>query len=198
MVEPFLIAAAEGAEYAKPAYFADGAVWVALAMLAVIALMIWKRAPAAIGKSLDEKIAMIRAQLAEAEAVRKEAEALKAEYEAKIKAAGKETKAMLKRAETDAQGIVAKAEEDAKALVERRQAMAEAKIAAEERAAIDELRATTAKAATAAAAKIIADKHDAKADFDASGNADIPEKRGCGNESENPCQRPQKGRYPEM
>mgnify|MGYP006155490087 CR=1 FL=1 len=62
MVEPFLIAAAEGAEYAKPAYFADGAVWVALAMLAVIALMIWKRAPAAIGKSLDDKIAMIRAR----------------------------------------------------------------------------------------------------------------------------------------
>ena len=40
--------------------------------------------------------------------------------------------------------------------------MAEAKIAAEERAAIDELRATAAKAATAAAAKLIAERNDAK------------------------------------
>ncbi len=42
--------------------------------------------------------------------------------------------------------------------------MAEAKIAAEERAAIDELRATAAKAATAAAAKLIAERNDASTD----------------------------------
>ena len=41
--------------------------------------------PAAIGKALDDKITLIRAQLAEAEALRKEAEALKAEYEEKAK-----------------------------------------------------------------------------------------------------------------
>ena len=39
--------------------------------------------PAAIGKALDKKIAAIRDQLDEAAALRKEAEALKAEYEAK-------------------------------------------------------------------------------------------------------------------
>lgn len=157
-----LAAAAEGEGHVS--YFADGAVWVALAMVAVIALMVWKKAPSAIGKSLDDKIALIRAQLAEAEAVRKEAEALRAEYEKRVKDAAKESKAILDRAEAEAQGIVAKAEEDSKALVARRQAMAEAKIAAEERAAIDELRATAAKAATAAATKLIADKHDARAD----------------------------------
>jgi F-type H+-transporting ATPase subunit b len=46
-------------------------------------------------------------------------------------------------------------------LVERRGKMAEAKIAAEERAAIDELRAAAAKAATAAATKLIAERNDA-------------------------------------
>jgi hypothetical protein len=42
-----------------------------------------EKVPGAIGKALDAKIALIRDQLAEAETLRKEAEALKAEYEAK-------------------------------------------------------------------------------------------------------------------
>lgn len=150
--------------HAEPAYLADGAVWVALSMAVVIALMLWKKVPTAIGGALDRKIALIRAQLDEAKDLRAEAEALKAEYQAKAKAAGKEAEAMLKRAEADAEAIIAKAEVDAKALVERRQAMAESKIAAEERAAVGELRAITAKAASAAAAALIAQGHDAKAD----------------------------------
>ena len=52
-------------------------------MVVVFAIMIWKKVPGAIGGALDSKIALIRDQLAEAESLRKEAEALKAEYEAK-------------------------------------------------------------------------------------------------------------------
>jgi len=155
-----------GAElHAEPtALWLDASMWVALAMLVVIALMIWKKVPSAIGKSLDKKIAAIRDQLAEAEALRKDAEALKAEYEAKAAVADQEAAAMVERARHEAEAIVAKAETDAKALVERRKTMAEAKIAAEERAVIDELRATAAKAATAAAAKLIAERNDAGSD----------------------------------
>lgn len=142
----------------------DASMWVALAMVIVIAVMIWKKVPSAIGKSLDKKIAAIREQLAEAETLRQDAEALKAEYEAKAKEAGAEAAAMVERAHAEAQGIIAKAGKDAEALIARRQAMAEAKIAAEERAAIDELRATAASAAAAAAAKLIAERNDAKAD----------------------------------
>jgi F-type H+-transporting ATPase subunit b len=138
--------------------------FVALAMLMVFALAIWKKVPSAIGKSLDKKIALIREQLDEAKALRQEAEALKAEYEAKAKSADKEAKAMLKRAESDAEAIVAKAADDAEALVARRQAMAEAKIAAEERAAIDEIRSVAAKSATAAAAKLIAERNNPSSD----------------------------------
>ncbi len=61
--------------------------WVALAMLVVFAIAVWKKVPSAIGKALDKKIAAIREQLDEAAALRKEAEALKAEYEAKAEAA---------------------------------------------------------------------------------------------------------------
>ena len=137
---------------------------VALCVLLVIIFMIWKKVPAAIGRSLDKKIEAIREQLAEAESLRKDAEALKAEYQAKATAADKEAADLVERAKHEAEAIVAKAADDANALVERRKAMAEAKIAAEERSAIDELRAAAAKAATAAAAKLIAERSDAKSD----------------------------------
>ena len=142
----------------------DASMLVALAMVVVLIILAWKKVPSAIGKSLDTKIAAIRAQLDEAKALRAEAEALKAEYEAKARAADADAAAMVERAHAEAQGIIAKAGTDAEALIARRQAMAEAKIAAEERAAIEELRATTARAATAAAAKLIAERNDAKSD----------------------------------
>jgi F-type H+-transporting ATPase subunit b len=138
--------------------------WIALAMLVVIAILIWKKVPAAIASALDDKIALIRNQLAEAESLRKEAEALKAEYEKKAKSVDKDRKALLERARHEAEDIVAKAKTDAEALIERRGRMAEEKIAAEERAAVDQLRATAADAATKAARRLIAERHDAAAD----------------------------------
>ena len=116
------------------AFSALTAPWlIALAMLVVIAIMIWKKVPGAIGKALDDKIKLIRDQLAEAEDLRKEAEALKAEYETKSKSADKDAAALLERAKHEAEEIVAKAKTDAEALIERRTRMAEDKIAAEER-----------------------------------------------------------------
>lgn len=138
--------------------------WIALAMLVVIAMLIWKKVPAAIARALDSKIALIRDQLAEAEALRREAEALKAEYEAKAASADKDREALLERARHEAQEIVAKAKSDAEALIERRTRMAEDKIAAEERAAVDQLRAAAADAAAKAAARIIAERHDPSTD----------------------------------
>jgi len=137
---------------------------ISLAIIVVIAILIWKRVPTAIGKALDGKIALIRDQLAEAESLRKEAEALKAEYEAKAASADKDREALLERARHDAEEIVAKAKADAETLIERRTRMAEDKIAAEERGAIEQLRAAAADAATKAAARLIAERHDAKTD----------------------------------
>jgi F-type H+-transporting ATPase subunit b len=71
---------------------------------------------------------------------------------------------MLERARHEADAIRAKAESDAALLVERRTRMAEDKIAAEERAALGQLRATAADAAAKAAARIIADRHDGASD----------------------------------
>src|SRR3954454_19639520 len=138
--------------------------WVAVAMLVVFAILIWKKVPGAVGRALDSKIELIRDQLAEAEALRKEAEALKSEYEAKAASVDKDRQALLERARHEADEIVAKAKMDAEALIERRTRMAEEKIAAEERAAVEQLRAAAAEAAAKAAAKIIAERHDAASD----------------------------------
>ena len=138
--------------------------FISLAMIVVIAIIVWKNVPAAIGRALDAKIATIRDQLAEAESLRKEAEALKAEYQAKAASADKDRAALLERAKHEAEEIVAKAKTDAEALVERRTRMAEDKIAAEERTAVEQLRAATADAAAKAAAKLIAERHDAATD----------------------------------
>ena len=111
---------AHGAEHVEPSAFGFGpGGWVAIAMLLVFAIFIWKKVPAAIGKALDSKIALIRDQLAEAETLRKDAEALKAEYEAKSRTADQEAAAMVERAKHEAEAIVAKAEQDGKALGEQ-------------------------------------------------------------------------------
>jgi len=158
--------AGAGAEaHAEPSFYGVTApMFIALAMIFVIGLILWQKVPAAIGKALDKKIALIRDQLAEAESLRKEAEALRAEYEAKAKSVDKERKALLARAKKEADEIVDKAGKAAEAMVERRGRMAEEKIAAEERAAIDQLRATAADAARQAATRLIIERLDDKGD----------------------------------
>lgn len=155
---------APGGEHEATFLGFDPGGWVAIAMLAVFALLIWKKVPGAIGRALDGKIALIRDQLQEAESLRKEAEALKKEYETKAASADKDRAALIERAKLEAQDIVAKAKADAEALIERRARMAEDKIAAEQRAAVEQLRSSAATAAARAAAALIAEHHDAKTD----------------------------------
>jgi F-type H+-transporting ATPase subunit b len=167
MSSPALIASVAQpaeAEHEPTAFWLNPGGWVALAMIVVLALLAWKKVHHAIGRALDGKIALIRDQLAEAESLRKEAEALKAEYEVKAASADKDRKALLERARHEADEIVAKAKVDAETLIGRRTRMAEDKIAAEERFAVEQLRATAADAAARAAARLIAERHDAGTD----------------------------------
>lgn len=152
-------------EFHEPTAFGIGPTgWVALSMIALFLIFIWKRVPAAVAKVLDDQIVVIRKRLDEAASLRADAEALKKEYQKKAKAADKEAAAMIDRARSEAEAIVVKANSDAEAMIERRTKMAEEKIAAEERTAINELRASAASAASRAAEKLIAERHDAAAD----------------------------------
>src|SRR5690242_15374571 len=117
---------ADAPEPIEPTAFGiDAGGWIALAMLVVFALLLRGKFHRTVTETLDSKIDEIRDQLAEAESLRKEAEALKAEYQAKAASADKDREALLERARHEADEIVAKAKTDAQALVERRTRMAE-------------------------------------------------------------------------
>lgn len=165
-LEPVGTVAHEGvAPHSDPkAVGMDATAWVSLAMAAFILILLVKKVPSLIGRGLDSRIAAIRAQLDEATKLRAEAEALKGEYEAKLAAAAGEAEAMRKQAEHEAETLLEDARANAEALVARRQKMAEDKIGAAERAAITDIRAKAVRAATSAAATLIANGHDAKAD----------------------------------
>ena len=155
-----------GAHHAEPAVFGvlDATVWVSIAMAVFIAILIWKKVPGLITGGLDKQIAEIRSRLDEAKRLRAEAEALRAEYAAKIASAEKDAEAMLAHARAEAGELTAKAEQDAAELVERRARMAEDKIAAAERQALADVRTKAADAAARAAAALIAERHGAAAD----------------------------------
>lgn len=155
-----------GGEHAELALFGvltPGTI-VSLAMTVFIIVLLVKKVPALIGSSLDKKIAGIKAQLDEATKLRKEAEALRAEYDTKLKAVAGEAEMLRHHAEEEAAQIVADAKVQAADLVKRRQKMAEEKIAAAERSAIADIRTKTVQAATQAAAVLIAEGHSAAAD----------------------------------
>lgn len=138
--------------------------FVALSMLVVIGIILWKKVPAMVGRMLDAKIATIRHDLDEAAKLRAEAEAQLIEAKARNAASAGDAAAIVAHAEAKAKAMLAKAEIDAAELVARRGKMAEDKISAAERLAIAEVRAHAADAAAKAAAAIIAEKHDAGAD----------------------------------
>lgn len=150
---------------AKPtALGMDATMWVALAMIVVIALAIYLKVPAMIGGMLDGQIAGIKEQLDKATELREEAEAIKSEYQSKARQAIRDAADIRANAEDEAKLIVSKARSDATDLIKRRKAMAEQKIAAAEAEALADVRANAAATAAAAAQMIIAEKADAKSD----------------------------------
>ena len=142
----------------------DATAWVSLAMLVFIGILLWKKVPGLITRGLDSQIAAIRQRLDEAKALRAEAEALRDEYARKIAGAEQDAANIVAHAQEESKTLIADAEQKAAELSARRAKMAEDKIAAAERQAIADVRAKAAEAAAAAAAKLIAERHDAGAD----------------------------------
>lgn len=154
-----------GGEHLVPEAFGLPPVtWVAMAMTVFIIILLWKKVPAALASGLDKQINAIKTQLDEAKALRAEAEKLRGEYAAKIANAEKDAASMLDHARSEADAIIAKAEADTNAMIARREKMASDKIGAAQRAAVDDLRAKAADAATTAARNLIASGHNAAAD----------------------------------
>ena len=156
-----------GAEHVAPEATALGfntTGWVGIAALVVLIIMLFRGVPKLIGAGLDARIAEIRRQLDDAARLRAEAEALKAEYEGRAASSHADAERMRANAHQEAHAIIAKAKADAEQLMDRRAKMAEGQIAAAERVALAEVRATAADAAAKAAALILREQLDAGAD----------------------------------
>jgi F-type H+-transporting ATPase subunit b len=156
-------AAQAAAEPTLLGFSAEGWVYVGITIFLLLALTVFKF-PKLVTQALDKRIADTRRTLDEAAALRAEAEAMLAEAKRRQSEAHKDAEGIIAHARVEAEQLVDKAKADADLLIKRRGKMAEGKIAAAERAAIAEVRAKAASTAAAAAAMLITQRHDAKAD----------------------------------
>lgn len=128
---------------------------VLLGFLVFIAILVWKKVPALLGKMLDDRAVSIKSDLDEARALRDEAQSILASYERKQREVQQQADAIVAQARKDAEAAAVKAKEDIKASIVRRLAAAEEQLAAAEASAIREVRDTAITVAIGAATDII-------------------------------------------
>jgi len=136
--------------------FADPRTWVAVAFVIFFVLFgktLWK----ALVGMLDKRADTIRAELAEAQRLRTEAEAMLADAAKSRDSALADAQALLEGARREATRLAALAVSDAEASAARRERMAMDRIAAAEKAAVDEVRYAAAEVAGAAAKIVISE-----------------------------------------
>jgi len=136
--------------------------WVAIGFLLVIALLVWKGVPGMVGKMLDERAAVIAAELEEARRLRAEAAALLADYQKRAAGAEAEARLIVEAATAEAAQFQKDSRIALEAQIARRTAAAQDKIAQAEAAALNEIRGLAADSAVNAARKLIAARLDEK------------------------------------
>ncbi|CAH2599610.1 ATP synthase subunit b 2 [Rhodovastum atsumiense] len=144
-------------------FFSDPRSWIAVAFVIFFVLFggkIW----AALASLLDKRAAAIRAELAEAQRLRSEAEALLRDASARRDEAVAEAKALLEGAKAEAARLAVAAEAEAKSAANRRERMALDRITAAEKAALDEVRRAAADVASTAAEAVIREEVTVDAD----------------------------------
>jgi F-type H+-transporting ATPase subunit b len=144
-------------------FFVEPRNWVALAFIVFFALF-GRKLWGAIAAMLDDRAVKIRAELDEAARLRTEAEAMLKDAQARRTEAVAEAKQLLDGARLEAARLAQAAAAEAEAAARRREQMAMDRIAAAEKAAVDEVRTTAAEVATVAARQVIADGLSAEAD----------------------------------
>jgi len=147
----------------EESFFAEPRTWVALAFI-VFFVLFGRKLWGVIAQMLDDRGAKIRTELDEAARLRTEAEAMLKDAQARRETAIVEAKQLLEGAKAEAARLAQAAAAEAEAAARRREQMAMDRIAAAEKAAIDEVRTTAAEVATIAARQVIADGLSAEAD----------------------------------
>lgn len=137
-----------------PAPFDRAPTWVAVAFVIFVLLfgrMLWK----ALAGMLDKRAELIRAELAEARRLKREAEAMLSEATASRTQALSDAQHLLEGAKVEAARLAEIARTDAALSATRRERMAMDRIAAAEKAAITEVRVAAAEIAATAAERVI-------------------------------------------
>jgi F-type H+-transporting ATPase subunit b len=138
----------------------DPEFWVAVGFVLVIALLVWKGVPGMVAKMLDQRAAVIAAELEEAKRLRVEAAALLADYQKRAKGAEAEAQSIIAAATAEAQAFQKEARDALEAQIARRAAAAQDRIAQAEAQALTEIRGLAADTAVNAARKLIAERLD--------------------------------------
>lgn len=129
---------------------------VLLAFIVFIGVLIYFKVPAMVTGMLDKRAEGISAELAEARALRDEAQAILASYERKQKEVAEQAEHIIEHAKREATEAAEAAKEDLKASIARRIAAAEDQIKSAEAAAVKEVRDTAVTVAVGAAKDLIA------------------------------------------
>lgn len=144
-------------------FFGDPRTWVAIAF--VIFFVIFGRTiRRALVGMLDKRAEAVRAELAEATRLRREAEALLADASARREAAMVEAQRVLESAKAEAARVAVTAAEETRNAATRRERMALDRISAAEKQAVTDVRLAAADIAATAAARLIREEFGADAD----------------------------------
>ncbi len=129
----------------------DPRLWVFFSLAILVAVVVWKKVPALLMKSLDERADLIRSELDDARRLREEAQELLASYERRGREAQIEAEDIIALAKHEAELFAQDAREKLQDVLARRAETAERKIAqAETRAAADVREHAAALASTIA------------------------------------------------
>jgi F-type H+-transporting ATPase subunit b len=134
----------------------EGRTWVVVAFF-IFFVVFGRKLWAPLTGMLDNRAVKVRAELEEAARLRREAEAMLKEAEQHRAAALAEAKALIEGAQAEATRAAAAATAEAEASARRREQMALDRIAAAEKAAVDEVRLTAVDVATSAARQVISE-----------------------------------------
>lgn len=137
-------------------FFANPVNWVFISFLIFFGLF-GKKIWGALAGMLDDRAATVKAELEEAAKLRREAEAMLRDAEKRRSDALSEATALIAGAQAEAARVSAAATAEASASAKRREQMAIDRIAAAEKAAVDEVRLAAAEIATTAARQVIAE-----------------------------------------
>ncbi len=155
--EEALHEAASEAAIVLPTWLEDPGVWASVALFIFIGILVWKKVPGLLTKSLDDRAATIQSELDNAKALREEAEAKLADAKKRQSEAEADAKEIVAAAQREAEALAATAAENLKDSIERRQKMAEERIARAEAEAVRDVKLAAVETASKAAEKVLVD-----------------------------------------